>query len=423
MKKRSKKSKQPVLAQKYQQVLRDQVVDENSPGTILRDFEILLDFVATEVPPVSKKNNLLPMKALAQLNSRLTNPLNIDLKRPVQKSYPHINGLYLLLRASGIGYIEGSGTKLHLALDETAHQSWQSLNPTERYCTLLETWLLRSSPEMVGEPGSGLWNDALFKWSRFFQSVAGKKMYVAGNRHNEEMLPYTPGLYTLALLELFGFVSIEHGDPDPGKGWRILSLEKTPFGEAMLQLFSIPVMSTDEMLEALAMHEEQITTVEFGQLQPQLQEFFPEWQNNLSLPKLEIQEGTYIFKVSLGSPWRRIAILGTMVLDRLSSVILDAFDFDHDHLYSFICKDRFGRELHINHPYVEDAPFTDEVRIQEVPLRVGASMTFLFDFGDNWQFNVQLERIDPVDPKLKKPKVFEKKGKAPQQYPEWDEEW
>ena len=197
MKKRSKTPKRPALAQKYQEVLREQVIDKNSPGTILRDFEILLDFVAAEAPPVSKKNNLLPMKVLAQLNSRLTNPLNIDLKRPQQKSYPHINGLYLLLRASGIGYIEGSGTKQHLALDEAARQSWQSLNPTERYCTFLETWLLRSSPEMVGEPGSGLWNNTLFKWSSFFRRVPEKKIQVAGNRHNEEMLPYTPDHHAL----------------------------------------------------------------------------------------------------------------------------------------------------------------------------------------------------------------------------------
>jgi hypothetical protein len=163
--------------------------------------------------------------------------------------------------------------------------------------------------------------------------------------------------------------------------------------------------------------------VQFGELQVELQEFFPEWQQNLCLPEIEIQEGTYIFKISLGNVWRRIAIPGIMVLDRLSDVILNSFQFDHDHLYRFIYKGRIGKEMYVNHPYVEDAPFTDEVTVQEVPLRIGASMTFLFDFGDNWQFNVQLERIDPVDPKLKKPKVLEKKGTPPEQYPSWDEEW
>jgi hypothetical protein len=423
MKKRSKSPQK--LAPNYQQILREQVIDEHGPGTILRDFEILLAFAAGEAPKVSKTNNLLPLKALVPLNDRLTNPLKVDLKRPQQKSYPHINGLYLLLRSSGIGYIEGTGTKLHLAVDDAVLQSWQSLNPTEKYCTLLETWIMRSSPEAIGEY-RGRWDSPIFSWKSFFGRFSGTAMKIAGDKNNEQRLSYAPGLYILALLELFGFVTIKHGKPDSGKGWKILSIHKTPFGEAMLHLLLTPKadVEVDDILEMLLKYEEiPLEEIEFGELQPELQEYFPEWQNNLRLPEPEIQEGTYIFKVSLGSVWRRIAIPGTMELDWLSSTILDAFDFDHDHLYSFIYKNRVGKEVHINHPYVQDAPFTDEVEVQEVPLRPGASMTFLFDFGDNWRFNVQLERIEPIDPKLKKPKVLGKHGEAPEQYPGWDEEW
>jgi hypothetical protein len=46
----------------------------------------------------------------------------------------------------------------------------------------------------------------------------------------------------------------------------------------------------------------------------------------------------------------------------------------------------------------------------------------VFDFGDWWEFNVVLESIDEPDPKLKKAKVIDKKGKAPEQYPDYDEE-
>jgi hypothetical protein len=43
-------------------------------------------------------------------------------------------------------------------------------------------------------------------------------------------------------------------------------------------------------------------------------------------------------------------------------------------------------------------------------------MIYLYDFGDNWEFGVTLERIDPPDPKIRKPTVVEKQGKAPKQY-------
>ncbi|MDH3601192.1 MAG: plasmid pRiA4b ORF-3 family protein [Candidatus Tectomicrobia bacterium] len=42
-------------------------------------------------------------------------------------------------------------------------------------------------------------------------------------------------------------------------------------------------------------------------------------------------------------------------------------------------------------------------------------MTYLYDFGDHWEFDVQLERIDPVDPRMRKPRILETHGRAPKQ--------
>ena len=42
-------------------------------------------------------------------------------------------------------------------------------------------------------------------------------------------------------------------------------------------------------------------------------------------------------------------------------------------------------------------------------------MTFLFDFGDNWEFDVRLEKILP-EGAAKKLKVTERKGKPRKQY-------
>ena len=61
-----------------------------------------------------------------------------------------------------------------------------------------------------------------------------------------------------------------------------------------------------------------------------------------------------------------------------------------------------------------------EVQLGELPLQVGESMKVLYDFGDNWQFSVKLESIDPPGSIKKLPKVIESKGKAPEQYPDWD---
>jgi hypothetical protein len=161
--------------------------------------------------------------------------------------------------------------------------------------------------------------------------------------------------------------------------------------------------------------------VVFGELQTHFQPFFPEWENNLVFTSSsEFTEGIYIFKVSLAKAWRRIAIPAKLELDCLSDSILDAFDFDKDHLYQFRYKDRFGRSGQISHPYCEESPSTTQVRVGELPLQPGDRMIFLFDFGDNWEFDVQLEEIQPPNAKIKKPKILKRYGEAPSQY--WNEE-
>jgi hypothetical protein len=408
-----------MLSAKYQQTLREQTISDDEPGSILRDFGRLLDFVCTREIRVSGVHQLLPMSALAELNARLSKPLRLSLSRPQQKSYPHINGLYLLLRASGLSLVEIVGRQSVLSLDQEVLASWRGLNATERYFTLLEAWLLRGEGEIIGDDRDPL--GPFYKCSTFMESLPDVGLKVAGNRQAEQLtIPYHVGAYNLALLELFGCVCVEEGQPEAGKGWAVACVKRTPFGEALFKLLSRHRLAAmrfeldeDELEEATA----------FGTLQPVLQPFFPEWRRNLELPEASLADGLHVFKVSLGAKiWRRIAIPAALTLDALSDAILRAFDFDDDHLYRFSYRDRFGKTIHISHAAIEEPPSTGEVAVGEIPLRPGASMEYLFDFGDQWCFDVKLERIDPSDARIRKPKLLEEHGKAPPQYPTLEED-
>lgn len=407
----------PPLPQEVEQFLRQQKIDENSPGSILQDFQMLLEFVGKHGIEVSGVNHFLPTKLLGEINARLTKPIQIDLKRPQQKSYPPIQGLYLLLRSSGLAYVTQPGQKKKLVLDEAVLQSWQQLNPTERYLTLLEIWSIWASDEIIGEYSPF---PNIFRCAQFWASTTEKKWRITKRDREISSFSYLPGLHNLALLDLFGAIAIEPGKPEAGKGWRFTQISKTPFGEAMMQVLvraAIPGAIEAEM--------ENSRERNYGLLQSSLQPFFPEWQNTLVIPRSETIEGVYLFKVSLGSVWRRIAMPSHLTLEPLVNSILKAFNFDKDHLYQFICKDRFGGSLQISHPYVEDSPrWTDEFKVEELPLSVGETMIFWFDFGDDWKFDVLLEEIQPPNKKLKQPKLLESHGKAPPQYwCEEDEDW
>ncbi|MDZ7962376.1 MAG: plasmid pRiA4b ORF-3 family protein [Aulosira sp. DedQUE10] len=401
----------PSLTESQQAIFTELSIDENQPGTILHDFQTLIDFIQPKGVEVSSVNHLLPLKVLSELNLQLSHPIDTKLKRPVQKSYPYINGLYLLLRSSGIVQIKSQGKKQLLLLDEAVLESWSSLNFTERYFTLLEAWLIWGNNEILGERQDA-WNN-LFKCIQFWARIPDKGLKFT-KYDDQQGLGYYPGLHNVALLELFGLLSLKPGKAQEGKGWRIASVERLPLGDAMLRLL-FPIGITGKF-------EEEIN-INFGQLQPNFQPFFPEWQNNLILPKQGFTDGIYIFKVSVSKSWRRIAIPAKRELSWLAGTILDAFDFDYDHLYEFSYKDRFGRTCTIGHPYMESPPFADQVRIGDLPLEPGTSMTYLYDFGDNWKFDVQLEAINPPDNKIKKAKILEIHGDAPQQYWSEDDDW
>jgi hypothetical protein len=232
-----------VLSPVQQHVLHHCTIGENETGAVLRDFAALLDFVGAREIAVSGKHQLLPMSLLADLNSRLSKTNTINLKRPQQKSYPYINGLYLLLRASGLSLVEHRRNKQFLLLDEDALRSWHELNLTEQYFALLVAWLIRGRGEILGED-----RYPFSEFSRcrdFVQSIPKAGLKVAGDKQTESMLPFQPGLRNVALLDLFGLVSVWHGEPEAGKAWSISRVFRTPFGEALFRLLSD--ISRDEM--------------------------------------------------------------------------------------------------------------------------------------------------------------------------------
>jgi Plasmid pRiA4b ORF-3-like protein len=47
---------------------------------------------------------------------------------------------------------------------------------------------------------------------------------------------------------------------------------------------------------------------------------------------------------------------------------------------------------------------------------------YLFDYGDDWTFEVAFLRLEGREARARYPKVLESKGQAPEQYPDWDDE-
>src|SRR5262245_6377223 len=110
-------SELPQVLPEHRQILQNVVIDSHGPGTVLRDFETLLGILKERDGLAITASGQLPLNTLQDINAHLAHPIQVKLKRPQQKSYPPIQGLYLLLRASGLTYAGGTGKKPLLLLD------------------------------------------------------------------------------------------------------------------------------------------------------------------------------------------------------------------------------------------------------------------------------------------------------------------
>lgn len=161
------------------------------------------------------------------------------------------------------------------------------------------------------------------------------------------------------------------------------------------------------------------------------------------------KRGAYLPR-NTGEVWRDIAIAGDQTMEALAEYILDAFDFDNDHLSSFYMSGkRWDRASEIKVASGDDydsvdsmfeplfgspgkwptepLPHARDMLLRDAPLpgKVGKKeFLYLFDFGDSWEFGVRLmEKSDKLDPHAIYPRVIASMGDGPDQYPDPEEYW
>ncbi|MBU0952294.1 MAG: plasmid pRiA4b ORF-3 family protein [Elusimicrobia bacterium] len=143
----------------------------------------------------------------------------------------------------------------------------------------------------------------------------------------------------------------------------------------------------------------------------------------------------YIFEVSYenfeGEKANRvIQIDGNATLYNFAKIITQAFEFGFDHCFGFYDNfERLGRsdevyELFkdVGEPGANNAIGVKKAHVSEAFPVIDKKLLFLFDYGDEWHFTVKLKEIKEFDGKKVKPAVIESIGKAPQQYPDIEQD-
>jgi hypothetical protein len=140
---------------------------------------------------------------------------------------------------------------------------------------------------------------------------------------------------------------------------------------------------------------------------------------------------THILRASLKPRlYREVEIGSTASLDALAEAIVLSFDFDFDHAFGFYSKltGRYHDSPKRYESFADNGEAdpgvgsVEKTAISTVFTRVGKKMLFLFDYGGDWRFAVELIKLGEKAPGTRYPRLLATSGKAPLQYPDMDDE-
>ena len=136
-------------------------------------------------------------------------------------------------------------------------------------------------------------------------------------------------------------------------------------------------------------------------------------------------------RVSLDSKtYRDVEISGEASLYKLAEVINNVFGFDFDHAFGFYdnlknpyrSKIAFELFADIGDPTVEGAKGVKKTKIVEAFAAGGKPLAFLFDYGDEWLFEIKRTGSRVQEAPKAFWKMIKSAGEAPEQYPAYEDE-
>lgn len=435
-------------------------ITETEPTPLLKDFAVFVEYVRTHQVVLTPTNEFIKGKDLYELNQEMTDPVLDNTPRTAQTLYPLLH-LFYHLGLSGKLLQKAAGKGGRMVLEPTERlELYEALKPAERYFFLLETlWVDADWQQLQAGYFGRISPYALPLVLEYLsEQQPGKSIDLKRDEQGLRLAPAFSDLeYFLLYFSLFGFWQFTRAKDTEDISRRYVRAESiTPlaWGVALAPILmqardffqwnlpdrreagewnAIPGSPLSEgnlnqriyeFLEQVTGKPSKVAGDKYRGMpgEPFFLPFVPlvaEGDLERTLPREGVQfvDGTYVFKVALrNNLWRRIEISAKQTLLDLHYAIQRAYRFDNDHLYSFFMDGKAWSRERFTSPYDDRGPHVDEVQIGGVGLSEGQRILYLFDYGDEWRFQVTLEEIRKVGPKPRRPKVVEEKGKAPAQY-------
>ncbi len=103
--------------------------------------------------------------------------------------------------------------------------------------------------------------------------------------------------------------------------------------------------------------------------------------------------------------WRRVEVPADVRLDHLHLMFQAAMGWENSHLHSFSIG---GRDFGMIHDDFDTALENEaKFRLQQLIPNEQAKFEYVYDFGDNWEHDVVVEKIGPLEPGVKYPRCID----------------
>lgn len=336
--------------------------------------------------------------------------------------------------------LDKKGKKI-IQLNQDAAEKYDLLDASEKYFSFFTAFYLRFNFQKIFDS----WVSNLTGLLEMLSKVKlDEKIYLQEGRLNSNGFHYWDQNDLFLLLDTLGFIDLEinrnHKPKDSYDKKHLLSITPNNFGQQMSLILvnKLPLKVCNKHSHDYLwgideeMYEKLSEDFDFETRHPvfkkpfisHFQHFFSDLETILEKENHYFNtKGNFYFKISLKYDkkiWRIIGIHSSNVMEDLHSAIQEAFRFDDDHCYLFSLDGEGYNSVDVvmraECSQDEMDMIAEETVIESLEWQPKHQFLYIFDFGDNWEFDCELLSVEASEKPLLKYKILESQGKAPKQY-------
>lgn len=434
-------------------------INEQDVVQTLRDFDIFCAYLEENRPKLTKAREELGKKDCFNINSQLSTPREMEGPKYLMPSYPSITLFFSIALTTGFFEAEyGKGDYLYLVPTQKLDQ-YRTLTPLNRYMLLLKNYWTQLDFDELYYDTMSMFHHFMYTKLAFEvlgQAEPGVRIFANVENFNQDYEVHNPihrffvgAGSVIAHLSTLGLWDYEEANilqfHQSKKEVNVKAVTPTRLGIAMIQAlrkrpYELYHENPDEnminqnwrdtsiipMIQKLGL-ERSLPNSSLEPFEEVFREVFSENPDSQAINKVlgkdervpsELTQGNvFVFKVSLNKKtWRKIVISASHTLEHLHQTILGAFEFSEDHLYAFFMDGKPWSKFAYWARGAEKEPLANQTLLKSLDLFPGQEFLYLYDFGDEWRFTVELIEVQDAKIIPLRGKVIEEKGKAPEQY-------